>query len=454
MDKLYSRFLRVLFLLTAVSSASVYAQIPQTLNYQGQLRTATGQPVTATVGMTFCLYTTATGGSSLWCETHSSVAVDNGSFDVLLGSVNSLNDLPFDTQYYLGIKVSGDTEMTPRLALSSAPSAFKAEATTAGTTRTVDCANGDSINDALASRASTIIIKGVCTEDVSISNRDGVTLKADASAGPHGITGANASGTAININNSHNLTIQGLTIDGNASGGTGILLLGDSTVRIEGSTVENSGVTGITVLNEAGLTLTGQTAVKDNGAAGVYVASTGEAVIGEFGTASGDVVISGNNGPGLWLDHGFATLSSTTIQNNLSDRAVNVGNFSTLVLNNNNTISQSDNNTSGMDLGIAVMSSSLINYVYFAGLSNPSVINGPGGADDSAIRGWGQSSFQIWNMTINGSGSGNGIQMNDSSYGVAYGGTVTGGVVCVGTGALFYHNSGATVDSVTGTGCN
>lgn len=453
MDKLYSRFLRVLFFITAVSSAvCVHAQIPQTLNYQGQLRTATGQPVTATVGMTFCLYDTQTGGTSLWCETHSSVNVDNGSFNVLLGSVKSLNDLPFDTQYYLGIKVSGDTEMTPRLALSSAPSAFKAEATTAGISRTVDCANGDSINAALASRASTIIIKGICTEDVVIANRDGVTLKADTSTGPHGITGANASGVAININNSHNLLIQGLTIDGNATGGTGILLLGDSKVRIEGSTVENSGVTGITVLSDSSLELTGQTTIKNNGAAGVYVSSTGEILIGEFGAASGDVVISGNEGA-ISIDHGFATLSSATIQNNLGNRAINVNNFSTLVLNNKNSISHPDNNASGNDSTIFLTNSSLINYAYFNGLSNPTVITGPGGADDTAIRSWGQSAFEIYNMQIDGNGGGSAIEVNNNTYGVIYGsGTVTGGVVCLNT-AFFYHGSQSTVDSVTGSGC-
>ena len=47
-------------------------------------------------------------------------------FSVNLGSVSSI-DLPFDTQYYLGITVGSDNEMTPKQALSSVAYAFRAK---------------------------------------------------------------------------------------------------------------------------------------------------------------------------------------------------------------------------------------------------------------------------------------------------------------------------------------
>ena len=55
-----------------------------------------------------------------------------GFFDVTLGSVNPLN-LPFDKPYWLGVTVGADTELTPRMQLTSSGYSFRA-------------ANTDSIN--------------------------------------------------------------------------------------------------------------------------------------------------------------------------------------------------------------------------------------------------------------------------------------------------------------------
>jgi hypothetical protein len=114
----------VMFSLVSLALAGV----PYLLNYQGKLATAGGTPVTATVNMTFCAYAAATGGAALWCETQSNVPVQNGIFNVLLGSVNALDPSIFTGQsLYLGVQVGSDPEMAPRQRIVSVGYAIAAE---------------------------------------------------------------------------------------------------------------------------------------------------------------------------------------------------------------------------------------------------------------------------------------------------------------------------------------
>lgn len=103
-----------------------YADIPRTINYQGKLTDKQGYPLDGSYDISFRLYDTATAGNPLWQEAHTAVSVSKGLFSVLLGTVTPLN-LPFDKQYYLGIKVGADPEMTPRQQLASSPYAITAE---------------------------------------------------------------------------------------------------------------------------------------------------------------------------------------------------------------------------------------------------------------------------------------------------------------------------------------
>ncbi len=116
--------LRWLAACLCVLAAVAQAQIPQSLSYQGFLTTSGGQPVSASLSMTFKLYTAAEGGSALWTETRT-VQVSNGSYSVLLGTVTPLA-IAFDAPYFIGVTVGADPEMTPRQPLASAPYAFKA----------------------------------------------------------------------------------------------------------------------------------------------------------------------------------------------------------------------------------------------------------------------------------------------------------------------------------------
>ena len=88
---------RILVLLSALVvvhfSASLMAQIPRVINYQGILLGSDEQPVPeADYKITFNIYDD--GNNLLWSEVHNNVYIGGGLFHVLLGTVNPLN-LPF-----------------------------------------------------------------------------------------------------------------------------------------------------------------------------------------------------------------------------------------------------------------------------------------------------------------------------------------------------------------------
>jgi len=103
-----------------------FAEVPGRLSYQGVLKDSQGAVVPdGTYTMTFRIYNVASGGSPLWEETQD-VSVSKGVFNVVLGSVNPL-DVSFSDQLYLGISVSGEDELTPRLPFTSVPYSFACE---------------------------------------------------------------------------------------------------------------------------------------------------------------------------------------------------------------------------------------------------------------------------------------------------------------------------------------
>jgi hypothetical protein len=113
-------------LLALVAAVSVgTAAVPQTMSYQGVLRDASGVPVPDGVyQVTFRIYDVGSGGTALWSEIQT-VSVEDGIINAILGTMTALT-LPFDTQYWLGISVEGEAELTPRTALAAAPYALNA----------------------------------------------------------------------------------------------------------------------------------------------------------------------------------------------------------------------------------------------------------------------------------------------------------------------------------------
>ena len=76
----------------------VWADVPNQINFHGTLTDTLGDLLNETVPIQFLIYTSETGGTPSWNETHSTVEVVNGNFDAYLGSINSLPDSTFDGQ--------------------------------------------------------------------------------------------------------------------------------------------------------------------------------------------------------------------------------------------------------------------------------------------------------------------------------------------------------------------
>ncbi|MBI4178903.1 tail fiber domain-containing protein [bacterium] len=94
------------------------------ISFQGQLSDSTGARINGNVSATFKLWSVPAGGTALWTEAQT-LAADNGITSATLGSVTGLT-LPFDTQYWLGVTVGTDAEMSPRIRLAASPYAFTA----------------------------------------------------------------------------------------------------------------------------------------------------------------------------------------------------------------------------------------------------------------------------------------------------------------------------------------
>jgi hypothetical protein len=86
-------------------SAIVASDVPQLLSYQGRLTDELGVPLDTSIAMTFVIYDAPSEGNAVWSETHSSVRIYDGLFNVLLGSGSSpLPDSVFiGTELYLGV---------------------------------------------------------------------------------------------------------------------------------------------------------------------------------------------------------------------------------------------------------------------------------------------------------------------------------------------------------------
>jgi hypothetical protein len=96
-------------------------QVPRVISHQGVLTQPGGAPVPdQAYDLMFRLYDAPGGGSPLFVEAHAAVPVTGGRYQVILGAITPLT-LPFDDAYWVGVQVGSDAEMSPRLALTSAP---------------------------------------------------------------------------------------------------------------------------------------------------------------------------------------------------------------------------------------------------------------------------------------------------------------------------------------------
>src|SRR3989338_2613398 len=108
------------FVAAVIILASMALAIPNSLNLQGKLTDTSGNLKTGTFNFTFRIYDNITNGTKLY-ETNITKTTDaRGIYDIILQNIN----IPFDSQYYLAVKINNDSEMAPRVNLTSAPYSF------------------------------------------------------------------------------------------------------------------------------------------------------------------------------------------------------------------------------------------------------------------------------------------------------------------------------------------
>ncbi|MBI4979476.1 MAG: hypothetical protein HZC28_18510 [Spirochaetes bacterium] len=124
-------FLAILF------SASIFAQIPTIMRYQGFMY-SNGTPYTGSADFIFQIYDAPAGGFLLWSSTngitYDTLAVSNGIFTYILGSSNSLTNLFWTGNgtflqivYKMPAGTGNWTTNTSRIQFIAAPYAFAAE---------------------------------------------------------------------------------------------------------------------------------------------------------------------------------------------------------------------------------------------------------------------------------------------------------------------------------------
>lgn len=120
----------ILMCVALLGAAAVGAQVPRLISFQGTLRDDDGTLLPdGNYDMTFRIFNVEMGGEYLWEESRT-VAVTGSMFSVALGEVVSL-DLPFDTQYWIEMRVGTDPWLEPRLPLTAAPYALGVDPQTA-----------------------------------------------------------------------------------------------------------------------------------------------------------------------------------------------------------------------------------------------------------------------------------------------------------------------------------
>lgn len=103
-----------------------WAQVPQTISYQGVLKDIDGNLLDGNYDLTFKLYDA--DENELWSEGMKLEPVSQGVFSVVLGNDPVAGPLPdpFPSPAWLGISVAGGAELEPRIELTAVPFALQA----------------------------------------------------------------------------------------------------------------------------------------------------------------------------------------------------------------------------------------------------------------------------------------------------------------------------------------
>ncbi len=221
------------------------AAVPQLINYQGRLTTATGEPVAdGAYFIRFQIYDAATAGTSLWNSGIQAVIVSGGAYTYVLGKDVPLPDGLFGSENrWLGITVGIDPEMTPRSQLLSSVYSFvsqNADSVDWNGIRSMPAGFADGIDDnsgdITAVNTSGGLTGGVTSGDANLSlATGGVTsthianstiVDADIAPGAN-ISASKINGTLATLDNPQTFT--------STNHFDGPVEIGDSTMRATGA---------------------------------------------------------------------------------------------------------------------------------------------------------------------------------------------------------------------------
>ena len=267
-------------LLNLLLAASVSAQVPTKMSYQGVLTDGSGAPVAdGNHSLVFKLYSVSTAGSALWTETQGSVNTTNGVLSVVLGSVTPIG-IAFDGALWLGIEVDGGGELTPRIELTTSPYSFQAK----------------SVDDDAVTSAKIA---------------DGTIVSADV-AGGEVVTSVNTLKDAITLAAGANVTItpagNTLTFASSAAGGNNLDMAYDEggvgvgrTITADNGAVDVQGTGGLTVNGGVGIGTTtldgGKLRVSTgSGTTPALLMSNGEGIWGRNAGNTNSMFIVGTDG--------------------------------------------------------------------------------------------------------------------------------------------------------------
>lgn len=184
-------FIALIFMSGVMLSQSF---IPLTMSYQGFITDTSGMALPdGLYNFIFSIYNVDSGGVALWTENHSAVSVKKGLFNVTLGrgDINVPLNISFDVPYFLGIRVSIDPEMKPRVRMNTVAYSFRS--------READGVKAGSISDDDISSSANIS----ATKLQSI-----VLIESEIVAG-NGITITKLGGTLTIAINPSSITLSG-----------------------------------------------------------------------------------------------------------------------------------------------------------------------------------------------------------------------------------------------------
>jgi hypothetical protein len=269
--------------------------IPHEINYQGMLTDNEGTPLNGNYDILFKIYNHPSSGAMQWQELQENVLVEEGIFNVVLGSVNPINLSFYEVErYWLDITVEGE-HMPSRINFTSVAFAYRAETAdfahfAAGVTedysddRYVNVSGPDSVRGSYTSAMFQVKNYGsgdaIYVYAATSTLGDGIDID---SAGDRGIEISNVGDDGISIDDVHDQAIYITDVDDD-----GIYMddIGDDGIYMDD--VADDGIW-LNDIGNVGLY------VNDAGASGVYVKLATYGLYVDSTRAGGD---------GVWVDYG------------------------------------------------------------------------------------------------------------------------------------------------------